>query len=53
MSIFVILWLGLFNMNLATLKILSIALPLALFELLIAAYIVKWTMAPSINPDNA
>jgi hypothetical protein len=45
MSIFVILWLGLFNMNLATPKILAIALPLALFELLIAAYIVNWTMA--------
>jgi hypothetical protein len=53
MSIFVILWLGLFNMNLATPKILAIALPLALLELLIAAYIVKWTMAPSINPDDA
>jgi hypothetical protein len=46
MSIFVILWLGLFNMNLATPKILAVALPLALFELLIAAYIVNWTMAP-------
>lgn len=53
MSIFVILWLGLFNMNLATPTILAVALPLALLELLIAACIVNWTMAPSFNPDDA
>jgi phage shock protein PspC (stress-responsive transcriptional regulator) len=40
-------------MNLATPKILAIALPLALFELLIAVYIVTWVMAPSINLDDA
>jgi len=45
MSIFVIFWLGLYNMNLAAPIVLTAALPLALLELLIAAYIVNWTMA--------
>ena len=44
LAIFVILWLGLFNMNLATLQILTVALPLAWFELAIAALIVNWGM---------
>lgn len=44
LAIFVILWLGLFNMNLATLQILMVTLPLAWFELVIATLIVKWGM---------
>lgn len=43
-SVFVILWLGLYNMNLASPAILAIALPLSLFELVIAAFIVRWGM---------
>ncbi len=39
-TIFGILWLGLFNMNLATPGILAAALPLALFEMVVAALIV-------------
>lgn len=50
-SIFVILWLGLFNMNLATPKILMIALPLAWIELAIASLIVNWGMAHYANQD--
>ena len=42
LSIFGIFWLGLYNMNLATLSILSIALPLSWLELAIAALIVNW-----------
>lgn len=43
-SIFVILWLGLFNMNLATPMIVLTALPLAWIELVIAVFIVRWAM---------
>ncbi len=43
-SIFVILWLGLFNMNLATPQILLTALPLAWIELVVAVFIVRWSM---------
>lgn len=43
-TIFVILWLGLMNMNLATPEILLVALPLAWLEMLIAALIVRWSM---------
>jgi len=39
-SVFVILWIGLFNMNLATPEVLGIALPLAWLELVIASLIV-------------
>jgi hypothetical protein len=41
LSIFVVLWLGLYNMNLATLKILLVALPLAWLEMVVAALIVR------------
>ncbi len=41
MAVFVILWLGLFNMNLTTGGVLFTALPLALIEMLIAAFIVR------------
>ena len=42
LSIFVIVWLGLFNMNLATPQILLTALPLAWLEMVVAALIVDW-----------
>ncbi len=42
MVVFVILWLGLFNMNLATKAVLAIALPLAWVEMVVAALIVWW-----------
>jgi len=41
-GIFVILWLGLFNMNLAPISVLLVALPLALVEMIIAGFIVRW-----------
>ena len=44
LSIFVILWLGLYNMNLATPRIALTALPLAWFEMVMAALIVRWAM---------
>lgn len=43
-AIFVILWLGLWNMNLATGSIVMIALSLAWFEMLIATAIVGWAI---------
>jgi hypothetical protein len=42
LSIFVTLWLGLFNMNLATTAILAAMLPWALAEMIVAALIVYW-----------
>lgn len=42
LTVFVTLWLGLFNMNLATLDILAVVLPLALVEQVIAAIIVNY-----------
>jgi hypothetical protein len=45
-AVFVILWLGLFNMNLATPRILAAALPLALVEIVIAAIFIDWIMRP-------
>jgi len=41
-TIFVILWLGLLNMNLATPSILLAALPLAWIEMLVATMVVRW-----------
>lgn len=40
-AIFVILWLGLFNMALATPEILAVALPLSWIEMIVAAIIVS------------
>ena len=51
LSVFVILWLGLFNMNLATPKIVAVALPLALVEMLVAAVIVDRIMRPHTAKD--
>lgn len=41
-AIFVILWLGVWNMGLTTPSIVAIALPLAWLELAVAALIVNW-----------
>jgi hypothetical protein len=41
-AVFLVLWLGLYNMNLATVPILAIALPLAWLEMTVAALIVSW-----------
>ncbi|KZL26457.1 hypothetical protein [Pseudovibrio sp. Ad37] len=43
-TIFVILWLGLWNMNLATTQVALTALPLAWVEMIVAALIVRWMM---------
>ena len=43
-AIFVILWLGLLNMNLAIPSVLAIALPLAWLEIYVAVRIVNWAM---------
>lgn len=43
-AIFLIFWLAAFNMNLATPKILAVALPLAWVEMVVAALIVRWGM---------
>ena len=43
-TIFVILWLALYNMNLATPRIALTALPLAWIEMVGAALIVRWAM---------
>jgi hypothetical protein len=44
LCIFVTLWLGLYNMNLATIAILAAALPLAWLEMMFAAFITRWAM---------
>jgi len=44
LAVFGILWLGLWNMNLATTRVLAFALPLSLLELIVAALIVHWGM---------
>ena len=43
-SIFVILWLGLYNMNLATPGILLVALPLAWLEMFVAVHLAAYAM---------
>ena len=43
-AIFLIFWFAAFNMNLATPKILAVALPLAWGEMVVAALIVRWGM---------
>ena len=45
LAVFVILWLGLYNMNLATLAVLCVALPLAWLEMVGASLIVWWCVA--------
>lgn len=45
MSVFVILWLGLYNMNMATVGVLAVALPMAWVETVVAALIVWWFTA--------
>lgn len=45
MAVFVILWLGLYNMNMATFGVLAIALPMAWVEMVVAALIVWWFTA--------
>jgi len=48
-AIFVIFWLGSFNMNLATPQILAVALPLAWIEMVIAALIVRWGIRRAVS----
>lgn len=43
-SVFVLLWLGSFNMGVASTRLVVIALPLALFEQLVTGVIVWWGM---------
>jgi hypothetical protein len=43
-AVFVVLWMGIYNMNLATLRILAVALPLSWLELVVGALITKWGM---------
>jgi len=47
LAVFVILWLGVHNMGLATPRIVLTALPLAWLELAVSAIIVSWRMAAS------
>ncbi len=43
-AVFVILWVGLFNMNLTSIAVMAVALPLAWLEMIVAAAIVRWAM---------
>lgn len=45
LAVFVILWLGLYNMNLATPHVLAVALPLAWLEMIVASVVVWWVTA--------
>ena len=49
-AIFGILWRGLFNMNFATVPIVTIALALSWLEMLVAASIVLWGMKRFAHP---
>ena len=53
-AIFVILWLGVLNMNLATPAILLAALPLAWVEMIVAVIIVAWALSrtPAAIQEN-
>ena len=42
LSIFGLIWIGIYNMNLTTWQIVLTALPLAWFEMIIAALVVRW-----------
>jgi membrane-associated protease RseP (regulator of RpoE activity) len=44
LAIFVVLWLGLLNMNLATIGVLLVALPLAWLEMVVAALVTLWSL---------
>lgn len=46
-GVFVILWLGLYNMNLATAPVLLVALPLAWLEMFVAVHLVAYAMRRS------
>lgn len=50
-AIFVILWLGLWNMNLTTGPIVLIALSLAWVEMIIATVIVRWAILRTGRPS--
>lgn len=52
LGIFGILWIGMFNMNLATLEILAVALPLSWLELVIAGLIVHYGMVRFARPSS-
>lgn len=45
LTIFVTLWLGLYNMNLAGLAVFAVALPLAWLEMVVASLVVWWFTA--------
>lgn len=45
LSVFVILWLGMFNMSLAPAEVLAVALPLSWLEMVIASMTVWWFTA--------
>jgi len=45
LAVFVTLWLGLYNMNLAGLAVLAVALPLAWLEMVVASLVVWWFAA--------
>ncbi len=54
-TVFVILWLGLWNLNLATPGVIAVALPLAWIEMVVAALIVRWALKRqglSDRPDS-
>lgn len=44
LGVFGLLWLAIYNMNLATLDVLAVALPFAWLEQIVAALIVDWGM---------
>lgn len=44
LAVFGILWLALYNMNLATPSIMAVALALSWFEMLVSSWIVSWGM---------
>ena len=44
LAVFVVLWLGVFNLGLVPFQVFASALPLAWLEMLIAALIVRWFM---------
>ena len=43
-AVFVLLWIGLLNMNLAPISVPAVALPLAWIEMVVAAVLVRWAI---------
>jgi hypothetical protein len=49
LAIFCLIWIGIWNMNLAPASVALVALPFAWLEMVIAAFIVRWGMGRRVS----